>query len=298
MKRRSILALCAAVALMGAACGDPAPSETDREETRDISDQIALAGDKARDEGSVKIVSATTMELPEAAGGGEITMAGRGVMQFDPQIGEMEMVAAGKEGLAKQTAQAMGRTEMVMEGLVIYMKSPLYASMLGSDKWLKMDLQAVGEELGIDLSQLAQTTGGTDPSGGLNYFMGARDVEEVGTEEIRGESTTHYRGVVDLEEIPEDVIPSDQIDKLIELTGSQEFPLEVWIAEDDLPARVIYEFDYSNSDMAATAAMGKMEMTLEYVEWGVPVDVEVPPASDTIDMVQLIKEKGGSLGSG
>ena len=63
---------------------------------------------------------------------------------------------------------------------------------LAGKKWLKLDPQAFGG--GGEIGQ-------SDPSGSLDALRGAKgDVKRVGTEKVRGTSTTRYRVSIDAEQ--------------------------------------------------------------------------------------------------
>ena len=80
--------------------------------------------------------------------------------------------------------------------------------MPGGKPWIKVDLNAVGKQAGIDLSQFTQL--GTDPSRMVDWLRTVSgDVTTVGTEKLDGVDTTHYRATVDLSKYP-DLVPADQ----------------------------------------------------------------------------------------
>ena len=214
---------------------------------------------------------------------------GPGLIQFDPPLIRMTQRFRG-EGGAEALAATLGEQQIVGEGLVMYMKSPFFQQLMGSgDKWLKIDLQAASEQMGVDLSQLMQSSQ-SDPSGQLQYLAGATQVEKVGTEKVRGVETTHYTGVVDFEVLKqEEEELADTIDRVQEIYGGSEVPFEVWLDKEGLPARYSMDFDYSNSPSAAQ--MGRMKMTFEYFDWGVPVSVDIPPESQTVDMIELMQQQ-------
>jgi hypothetical protein len=124
---------------------------------------------------------------------------------------------------------------------------------------------------------------GTDPSQSLDLLRAASsDFREVGEEEIRGVQTTHYEGTVDLEKVAEQV-PEDAREsyrRLMEQSGQREIPMEVWIDEDGLTRRVHYEQTLGDGTT--------MDLTQEYFDFGVEVDVEPPPDEDVLDISDLV----------
>jgi hypothetical protein len=219
---------------------------------------------------------------------GVLTLSGEGAFDLEADRGTLSMTTAGT-GEAGQVAAAMGTTEMVYDDLVVYMQMPIFERVLPAGKtWVRMDMQAMGKEAGIDFQQLTQI-GQNNPTQGLDYLNGVADVEEVGSEEVRDTSTTHYSGTLDFDRVAED-LPAEQAEavrKVSELSGIREAPLDIWIDDDGLPRRMKYSF----SNPAATTAssgLGGMTMTMELFDYGVDVTVQVPPADATVDIQSLM----------
>jgi hypothetical protein len=234
------------------------------------------------------------MELPDVSGGGTLHMTGEAEIDFTSERAHMTMEMAGEgASLAAVGGQSF---EVISDGFTMYMKFPMLSELIpGTKEWIKVDLQAVGEDVGIDFSQLSQL-GGTDPSQQLAYLEGMADVEKVGTEEVRGVSTTHYTGVVDFEAL-EEMAPDEAVESirnLREMSGIDEAPMEVWLDDDGLPRRVNMEFTYDPSDDApAGTPTGTMTMLLEYFDYGADIDIELPDDSDVTDMQELVEQAGG-----
>jgi hypothetical protein len=276
---------CAVLAL--AACGG---AGDDASEDVQPDAVIAQAADATVDAGSYRMAMVTDMTM-EGAGDGPLTMSAEGEFDPDERLGHMTMDMS---ELAQGQAAGPLEAEVIFDGLVFYMKMPfLQQTQPGLKEWIRFDLQALGEEAGLDLDQLMQLGSQSDPSQTLAYLRAASDdIQEVGSEEVRGVETTHYRMTVDLSRVAE-TAPSDQrealqaqIDELIEKSGIQEVPTEVWIDEDGLVRRqrVTYE------NMAfAPGAHGDMTITMELFDFGVDVEVEPPPAGQVVDLQELLE---------
>lgn len=247
---------------------------------------IVLAAEKTQEAGSARVWMDMEMDGPTGAS----TTTGEGVFDMAAEQGQMTMemdmvdAPAGTPGL--------GTTEAVFDGTVMYMKIPgLSAQLPGSKPWLSVDLQQVGEEVGVDMGALIQA-GGSDPTQSLQYLRGASgDVETVGEEEVRGIDTTHYRASISFDKIVEQA-PADLRDRLeptIELlkewAGSDEMPVEVWIDDEGRMVRQRQSFEYAAGPAAGTS----MKMTMEMYDFGVDVDVDIPPDSQVTDFAELMK---------
>ena len=140
-----------------------------------------------------------------------------------------------------------GEMQMVMDGGIVYMRSPAFAD--APTPWVSMDPEK------MDPAEAAQFggfgAGTTDPSAYAGLFAGVFDVKDSGQVEIKGVSTTHYVGTIDLQKVlesfpemvGEDVDPAtkEQLEAAVEqfeaLGIETKIPFEIWIDEDGLPRR-------------------------------------------------------------
>jgi hypothetical protein len=204
-------------------------------------------------------------------------MTGEGA--FAGRQGRMTMDLSGLAGGA-----VGGRVEMIFDELLFYMKFPeeIAQGIPGGKEWIRFDLTKLGKQEGFDLQQMMQLSG-TDPSQSLGLLSAAgADFREVGEEDVRGVSTTHYEGTVDLEQVAEQVPEEarESYRRLMELSGESEVPVEVWIDEEGLARRIRYQ---------QTLADGTtMDLTQEYYDFGTEVDVEPPPDSEVLDLSDLM----------
>lgn len=282
--RRLLLLLLAALALAG--CG----GETTVEEEPEIASTDALAAAVTATEaaGSYRADIEITMEglAPEP-----VTTTAEGIFRREPVLARMTM---NMSDLGTGTGFVdIGEIEMVMDGLVIYMRMPfLQEANPGLKPWIKFDLQELGGQQGLGLGQLMQFGAQSDPTQALAYLRAASDdVEEVGTEDVRGVETTHYRMTVELARIADAAPPEQrealraQTEQLRELSGISRVPTEVWVDEEGLVRRQRLTY----RDMRfAPGQEGDMNVTMELYDFGVEVDVEPPAADEVTDISQLL----------
>jgi hypothetical protein len=175
----------------------------------------------------------------------------------------------------------------VIAGEEIFMSSDLFEKELPDGKeWIKIDLRTVADDLGIaDVPQ----TGSTDPRDSLRNLRAVGDVEKVGTEDVQGVETTHYRATVELSRLPEQVKPSERaaarraVKRLIKLTGKDTQETEVWIDDRDYVRRTQLEFSMKGPD----GEQVNSDITLEYRDFGKRVSIEVPADSESVDATDL-----------
>ena len=182
--------------------------------------------------------------------------------------------------------------DAVFDNATVYEKFPqaLGAALPPGKSWVKVDLATAGKSVGVGAGGIGQAQAG-DPSQTLDYLRGVSDhVTRVGTEDVRGTQTTHYRAVADLEKAAErSPTAREQIKASIKLLGSSTQPLDVWIDAQGRVRRMKYAVDLSKSKAAASTprVSGLATFTLDLFDFGVPVQATVPPADQVTDLSAL-----------
>lgn len=225
---------------------------------------------------------ATAVRNTQNAGGAEVAFQ----WNYDVPGRDTPVVMTGtgfedaSKGKARITAQVPaeipggGEIEAIMDGTVMYMRSPLLRSELGGKEWFKLDLARTSESLGLDMGSVGQVGQSTKQQ--LDALAQVSDgVTDHGREQVRGVDATHYSAIVDLHKLS-----GDGADKLIELSGDDAIDVDVWIDDDQRIRRM---------EWVQTLPAGGLEMTMimEYVRFGVPVDIDVPDEDDVFDATDL-----------
>jgi hypothetical protein len=221
---------------------------------------VAKAATNASASGSEHIAITGTIT---AAGQG-VNMKGDGDFQTDPKLGAMhfDMSVAGKHIVMDE----------VMQAETVYMKSPLFSSQLPAGKqWMSVDLQKAGAKLGVNLSQYMQQ----DPTDILAALKQVGSVDKVGSETVDGIDATHYRATIDLAKAPNS-------QSLQQVTGLKSLPVDVWVDGNSQVRRMVMKY-------TTTASGQKISTNLrtDLSHYGEQVNVQVPSASDTVDMTKL-----------
>jgi LppX/LprAFG-like lipoprotein len=264
MRRAAVAALALPLAL--AACGGGGSSA-----------RVVEATPLASVQSAVKKTSGQTSEHMSMKGTAHVSGQAIGM------TGEGDFDAAKKTGSvhAQVIAGALNvPIDEVLDGTVLYMKSPILADALPKGKtWFKLDLERALATKGIDYSAL----GAQSPSDTFAQMKTMGDVTAVGDETIDGAATTHYRGRIDLSKLP-------QGDKLKALGNPTYGPYNVWIGKaDGLVRRVTYSFASS-----AGAGRQRMSFQMDFSDFGKDVSVTVPSAGESVDVTdQSIKGLGG-----
>jgi hypothetical protein len=186
---------------------------------------------------------------------------------------------------------AAWRIEAVQDGEVMYMRFPAMASELPAGKsWVRMDLGEAAKGQGFDFSGLQELTG-NDPRKVLGFLRAASaEIETVGREELRGVQTTHYRATLNLAEYGK-LAPADEREELgtmlgdvIEQTGLDEIPVDVWLDEFGLVRQLDMSF---TATQPGTTESVEAAMRFELFDYGKEVEVEPPPAAEVVDAAVL-----------
>jgi len=272
--RRSITTAALAAALGAvAACGasstaltplaavTAAPDRTEAAHTSRMALSVSIAG------------------LPQSSGGGT-TVDGTGSFDYSARQGQLSLALPGGQHL-----------DEVVHGTDVYVHS---SAPLGSSTkpWVKVDLAAVGHQQGLDIGGLLQGQS-TNPADQFRMLKSAAtNVTKVGSETVRGASSTHYRLTVDLVKASaaQGSSAASASASLTKLLGTTMVPADVWVDSSGRIRRFRQSFDLSH--VLATAAQtsgstvppgaehASVTTTLELFDFGAAVNVAVPPAEE------------------
>jgi hypothetical protein len=260
--RRLVLMLL--VAWMAAACSSASPEE--------LLDRAPEALEEA---GTSRFVM-------------RVTAAGEGVDSRFEATGEQDLTA-GTLRMEADLGLDAASTETLVVDDTIFLRSPLFEMFTGdADGWIGVDLEEAGRSSGLELDQLVE--GNTGPAALVQQLRGAAgDIEELGTDEVRGVDTRHLRVTVDtgraIEQSPAEV--RDQLRTFAETSGlPDQYPMEVWIDDEALVRRISTVVEIEDE----VAGPVTQQTTLELFDFGVGVDIEAPDPDDVTDMGQLLED--------
>ncbi|MFJ3138975.1 hypothetical protein ACIPK5_24125 [Streptomyces sp. NPDC086843] len=239
-----------------------------------------------------------TMTMPAGLDGGG-TMEMSGVQGWDPAVMDVTMKGS---ALAAGSPDGPQEARMIMLDGVMYMDMGAeQAAQMDGKRWMKMDFKALADATG-DPEVQKQMTGGLenmnqDPAQQLAMLLGSPSLKHVGPEKVDGVETQHYKGTLTVEEMLDTNKALDglftkaereQLVANMKKTGLKGYDTEVWVNEDDYPAKMV---------VGMTMDQGTMKMTAHYSDYGAKAEVKAPAAGETFDFMQLMKELE-SLGAG
>lgn len=225
---------------------------------------------------------ATAVRNTQAAGGAEV------VFQWNYEVPGQDkpivMYGSGYEDVSKRKASITaqlpsgapggGEMELIADERVMYMRAPFMQAALRGKEWMKLDLARIDEGLGVEGDALGQMgQGSADQLEALAQISDG--VEDEGREVVRGVEATHYSAVVDF-----DKLPGEKLQRIAKLSGGTHVDVDVWI-DDALRIRRV-----EWGQQVADGRVG-MRMIMEYVRFGVPVDIDPPDDGDVFDATDV-----------
>jgi len=287
--RRWTAIAAGALLIVLAGCGSPANTVEVKKQVAPSPQKVVLASVQATTAAKSARISMTISSGGSAAEGLAVTADGVTDFANGDSVLTMKFSSSGAGFLS-------GGIEVRTVDGAAYTKMPeSLGGMLGGRKWLKMPaFGATGLLPGFDQS---------DPSQFLAYLETVSSgVKKVGTESIGGVETTHYSATLDLAKaLNRSNVPAslkDDLGKILEKDGSSfTLPADVWVDNDGLTRRIQLKLDLGRLACGGVSDAPTMTMSMDLYDFGVPVHVEAPPASDTIDLKDFGQNGGGTFGT-
>ncbi|WP_432099440.1 LppX_LprAFG lipoprotein [Streptomyces sp. WAC 04229] len=203
-------------------------------------------------------------------------------MQIEPELAmSMKMTALDQGGGQSAEIRLVDKAMYIGGGAEA-------AKQMDGKSWMKFDLSALGA--GEELDQLGSASqADKNPATESTFLTGAKDVEKVGTETVDGVKTTHYKGTVTIADLEktldgEDKATREKRQKSLEQyekMGLDKLTMDMWIDGDEHTKQF---------RMRGDAAKGPLDMTFTFLGFNEPVKVAAPPAKDTMDLAEMMKE--------
>ncbi|MER5749837.1 hypothetical protein [Streptomyces sp. NPDC002088] len=268
----------AAALVATSACGAGQTAKKAADGVADNTDKIMAALSRATDRteqlGSAEVKMSTDMGT-----GTPVTMDGTyswgDGYAFDV---EMDTEAAQMQQL---TTSPTVRT-LFVDGAYYYDIDPQSSGPLKGKEWMKIDSSAIFGEQG---AQALSGSAGGSPSASMKGLKYANDVDDLGKETVDGQSTTHYKAVVDQAHMGKfKEAYGDENNLFGSMTGGGDsITMDVWVGDKDLPVRMTQKF-------------GKATVTMDFEKFGATAAVKAPPAAQVGDVTEEIKKANEQQG--
>lgn len=272
---RTLCVPLVALAIGAAACSSStqpsssAPTASQHRSAHKVSDGELVAA------AFTKTTAAKSAKLSLTATAGPTQITGTGATSFVSKTADVTL----------HTSQGEIRTLSVGEVTYTQLPAALKARLKNAKPWIKVDVGASGDNGGV---------GEQAPQAGdlLNYLQGlSSSVQKVGTESVRGTQTTHYRANVELAKVAakaKTAAARKAVTTLQQQAGVSTFPVDLWLDGNGLVRRVTTSVPVPKSAAAGAAP----KITIEFYDFGTPVNVTAPPASQVSDLKTLLGGTG------
>lgn len=217
---------------------------------------------------------------------GEVPFEGRigaeAVMRVKPLVMSMKMTA-GKQAFSGPFEIRLVGKEMYADG------GAQVAKGMDGKHWMKFDMSVQGADGRLNTGRTGDWQADKNPATESAFLIGSKDLEKVGNQTVDGVRTTHYKGTVPFDAYRKSLKSQDKAtrekrEKALNQyarMGVDEITMDMWIDGDDRTKRF---------RMRGTADKGPLDMTITFLDYNKPVTVTAPPAKDTVDLAEMMKD--------
>ncbi|MEV7195432.1 DUF6612 family protein [Streptomyces sp. NPDC093510] len=275
-RKRAVGAALAAVLLAGGAagCGSEKGDKADKA-GQDMSPAAAVkkAADKTED------LTSFTFRMKG-------TVPGDGRVQADASMSTEPLAMQ-----MKMSAPDQGPEKMELR----YVDGGIYlgggkeaAKEMDGKSWIKFDAKAMEKAGGKSAATSASSQAENNPADQSTLLTGSKDLKKVGSESVGGVETTHYAGTVTLDQMrklveDEDAATKKRREKSIkqyEDMGVDKLEMDLWVDGEDHTKQF---------RARGKGDKGRLDMTITFLDYNKPVNVEAPPKSQVMDLSKEMK---------
>jgi hypothetical protein len=240
---------------------------------------VAAAAERAQAETGARMAMTAAYRLPT---GQSMTMDGDGAYDNRTRRAQFSMRLLAPAPVGSMTMDVVASEERA------YLRSSLFAGQLPTGK------EWVAVEPGSDASGEGSMPGSTDPREQLEMLqsIGGR-IETLGQQSVRGATTTHYRGTIDLGRYADLLRDEDQGEAadLFDQTGGAA-SAEAWI---DRAGRLRQMRMILSLSPAPGSAPMTMDMTIELYDFGATPEISLPSPGAVINAGEWAGAAGAGL---
>jgi hypothetical protein len=214
----------------------------------------------------------------------QVTISGQGSLDFN----------SGDTTLTFTSPQTAGNFSALFVSPNLYIQLPAAdkAQLPTGKTWISMNLNTISEaKLGTSLSQLSSSS--QDSTQLLSYLqsVSTSGITTVGPATIKGVPTTEYKATIDLAKVADQKSPAEQaaIKSIEAQLNATTMPVQVWLDAQGRVRQVSKQLQVSTNSQSSggttvPAASGSVSTTVDYYDFGTPVAVQAPPASQVDDV--------------
>lgn len=245
----------------------------------------------ARFSGNFILTGGPTSEMP-----GEISILVEGAYDLAAESSDLSIDFSQIMTAALAAAGSGSDEDLGLDLFSGFLDEPMRIITIGDQAWLNWSMFSLfsgGEGAWIeteagdteDLTSSFGFGGQSSPTAFLESLREANaEIEEVGREEVRGVDTTHYRAMIDTEQLEATMTPEEKAEFETGLGGTSvtELPMEFWVDDDGLLRR--YRIDLSDPSVLAESdgELERFELVFELYDYGVDLGIQPPPADEIV----------------
>jgi hypothetical protein len=232
-------------------------------------------------ENNQKITSLTYSMSGKVPGNG--SMKAEASMSMKPLAMRMKMEGG--------TGADAGEVEIRLVGGAMYLNGgePLEPG----KNWMKFDLAALKEAGGEDPMAGLTRQAEQNPAEESAALTASKDLRKVGEETVDGVKTTHYSGTLTLDAMRESLEGEDAATRKrrekslddYEKLGVDKLTMDMWIDGNERTKQV---------RTRSTTDKGPLDVVIKFLAVNEPVTVEAPPAGQTVDLAEMMKDTESS----
>ncbi|MGW1185938.1 hypothetical protein ACWD7Y_07975 [Streptomyces drozdowiczii] len=165
------------------------------------------------------------------------------------------------------------------------------AQQTGGKRWISYSYDDLQKLAGASGAALMDQMQNSTPEQGVKSLLASGDVKKVGREDVRGVSATHYSGTIDVAKLTAKFGNNMGTDEIAQLkkqlaeSGITTEKIDIWVDDHDLLVKKTERGDMKT---------GELNSTVYYSDYGTKVSVERPPADQTVDFMELMKQQQGA----
>lgn len=202
-------------------------------------------------------------------------------------LGAVAIAAAEQEGTDLGPMAAMFEEPLVVRtiGPTSYLSWGFFSLLTGGQgTWIEAEADEAG-----DITSSFGGTGNGSPVDLLSALEDANaEITEIGSEEVRGVTTTHLRALIDIAAFEASLTDDERatLERDLGDVPIEAFPIDFWIDGDGMVRR--YSMDLSQVAQA-DEDVDQATFVFEFFDYGADVTIEAPPAdqivsSDALDL--------------
>jgi hypothetical protein len=185
------------------------------------------------------------------------------------------------------------KTELIFDDMVAYL--PRSEAAEGNEKWVSTNfLDEPEEDIDVEDRRFSLGVPMVSPVMSLELLEGALtgSARRVGTETVRGTSTTHYKARIAPDNAARELDDEDRREgllRVLETLGANKevLPVDVWIDKDALVRRVSYQLEQTQDRVNSF----RTTITTDYFDIGRSVEIDIPSdAKRTDDFQEFVIE--------